>query len=62
MPKELVKVFFRPMNKEVTIEKGVTLLHGIREAGINLETICGGKGKCGKCKVVLEKGKVSPFI
>lgn len=57
MEKELIKILFKPMNKEVNIKKGVTLLHGVRKAGINLETICGGKGKCGKCKVILDKGK-----
>ena len=58
MEEELVKVLFKPMNKEVNIKKGVTLLHGVRKADINLETICGGKGKCGKCKVILDKGEV----
>ncbi|NIR87228.1 2Fe-2S iron-sulfur cluster binding domain-containing protein, partial [Candidatus Bathyarchaeota archaeon] len=35
------------------------LLDAIREAGIRIESICGGKGECGKCKVILNKGEVS---
>jgi len=30
----------------------------LREAGIRIESICGGKGKCGKCKVILERGEI----
>lgn len=58
MKKELIKVLFQPMSREAEIKKGFTLLHAAREAGINLESICGGKGKCGKCKVILGKGEV----
>jgi len=53
---ESIKIFFRPMNREVIIKKGSTLLDAAREAGIRLENICGGKGQCGKCKVILNKG------
>jgi uncharacterized 2Fe-2S/4Fe-4S cluster protein (DUF4445 family) len=30
----------------------------MREEGVHIEAICGGKGFCGKCKVILEKGKI----
>jgi len=56
---DLVKIFFDPMNREVEVERGTMLLDAIREAGIRIESICGGKGECGKCKVILNKGEVS---
>jgi uncharacterized 2Fe-2S/4Fe-4S cluster protein (DUF4445 family) len=54
-----VKVIFNPMDKMVEVEQGTILLDAIREAGINIRSICGGDGDCGTCKVILNKGKVS---
>lgn len=56
---DLVKIFFDPMSKEIEVKRGVLLLDAIREAGIRIESICGGKGECGKCRVILNKGEVS---
>ena len=41
------------------MERGTMLLDAIREAGIRIESICGGKGECGKCRVILIKGEAS---
>lgn len=43
----------------VTVTSGSTVLDAIREAGIQFEAICGGKGTCGKCKVIRISGKIS---
>ena len=56
---DLVKIFFDPMSKEIEVKQGALLLDAIREAGIRIESICGGKGECGKCRVILNKGEVS---
>ncbi|MCK5592566.1 2Fe-2S iron-sulfur cluster binding domain-containing protein, partial [Candidatus Bathyarchaeota archaeon] len=56
---DLVKIFFDPMSKEIAVKRGALLLDAIREAGIRIESICGGKGDCGKCRVILNKGEVS---
>ncbi|MFC1802477.1 ASKHA domain-containing protein [Thermoproteota archaeon] len=53
-----VRVFLNPINREIIAEKGDTLLHKLQEEGIRIEAICGGKGFCGKCKVILERGRV----
>jgi uncharacterized 2Fe-2S/4Fe-4S cluster protein (DUF4445 family) len=54
-----VKVVFNPMDKMVEVERGSVLLDAIREAGINIRSICGGDGDCGTCKVILNKGEIS---
>jgi uncharacterized 2Fe-2S/4Fe-4S cluster protein (DUF4445 family) len=54
-----VKVIFNPMDKMVEVERGTILLDAIREAAINIRSICGGEGECGTCKVILNKGEVS---
>jgi uncharacterized 2Fe-2S/4Fe-4S cluster protein (DUF4445 family) len=56
---ENVRVRFLPENKSVEVEKGTDLLDAAIEADIYVDSICGGRGKCGKCKVVVEAGNVS---
>lgn len=51
-----VRVVFHPMEKEAAVPPGDTVLSAIRSAGILVESICGGKGECSKCRVILVKG------
>jgi uncharacterized 2Fe-2S/4Fe-4S cluster protein (DUF4445 family) len=51
-----VSVVFHPLNKTVAVSRGVTVLDAIRLAGIQFESICGGKGECNKCRVIFLKG------
>ncbi|MDD1724042.1 MAG: ASKHA domain-containing protein [Methanospirillum sp.] len=54
-----VTVLFQPMNRMVAVPAGSTVLDAIREAGITFESICGGKGLCGKCRVIHRSGEIS---
>jgi uncharacterized 2Fe-2S/4Fe-4S cluster protein (DUF4445 family) len=45
---------FRPDGRQVSIHAGATLLEAAGQAGIILNSVCGGKGTCGKCLVTLE--------
>jgi len=38
------------------VEDGATVLEAARKLGAGVESICGGKGVCGKCKVRIEEG------
>jgi uncharacterized 2Fe-2S/4Fe-4S cluster protein (DUF4445 family) len=51
-----VSVTFQPMNRAVTVPNGTPLLSVLREARIPIESICGGKGLCRKCRVILTHG------
>ena len=53
---ELVTVSFSPVNKQVSVPKGTSVLDAIRQAAILFECICGGNGECNKCKVIFVKG------
>ena len=53
-----LQVQFNPINREISAEIGDTLLDRMQEEGVHIEALCGGKGFCGKCKVILESGKV----
>jgi len=45
-------VAFRPGNRMVRVETGTTILEAAAQADIILEAPCGGKGRCGKCRVL----------
>jgi len=53
---EEIRVILQPMNRVVTVPAGTPLLAAITLSGISIESICGGKGTCGKCRVILDKG------
>lgn len=53
-----ITVTFQPYGKRVRAPAGVTILEAARRAGIEVRSICGGKGSCGKCKVVVRRGEV----
>jgi uncharacterized 2Fe-2S/4Fe-4S cluster protein (DUF4445 family) len=56
-----LKVLINPLNVELTAEKGDVLLDVMREGGVRIESLCGGKGICGKCRVIHESGEVQSF-
>ncbi len=51
---EHFNVIFKPDGKQIAIHKGATLLEAAGQAGIILNTVCGGKGICEKCAVNIE--------
>lgn len=52
------KVTFLPYNVTVDVGKGTSVLEAAHKANIYINSICGGDGICGKCKVIIDKGKV----
>ena len=51
-----VKLVFFPYGKREWFKKGVSILDAAKALGIDLSSLCGGKGTCGKCKVKIEDG------
>ncbi len=49
----------QPMDTAVACGGGEDLLTALHNAGIEVESICGGMGICGKCKVRILEGKAS---
>jgi len=54
------KVTFQPVNQEIYISPGITVKDAINLAGLELDFPCGGRGKCGKCRLQIPKGAVAP--
>lgn len=51
-----MKVTFLPVGKQVEAEEKTVLMELIREQGIPMDFVCGGRKSCGKCKVLVTKG------
>ncbi len=56
-----LKVIFQPSGKRGEIQEGKTVLEASRELGVGIESLCGGKQTCGKCRVKILEGEFSPF-
>ena len=55
---DMYNVTFLPDGKEVEVEAGITLMQAAEKAGAYINSLCGGKGVCGKCRVQVTNGKV----
>ncbi|MEM2200675.1 MAG: ASKHA domain-containing protein [Ignisphaera sp.] len=51
-----VRVSFPQFNAVVEVDKGSTVLEVAQRVGIGIRSVCGGKGFCGKCKVLVKGG------
>jgi uncharacterized 2Fe-2S/4Fe-4S cluster protein (DUF4445 family) len=47
-------VTFEPDGKKVRVKGGTNILKAAKEAGVGIRSECGGKGVCGKCKVIIK--------
>ena len=55
---ETYRITFMPDEKSVEVEPGTTLIEAAEKAGIRINSLCGGEGVCGRCRVKLINGKV----
>jgi len=56
-----VKVIFQPSGRRGEVDKGINIIEASRRLGVDIETLCGEKRVCGKCKVRIEKGAFEKF-
>jgi len=55
---DTVHVTFHPKNTSVEVNRGATVLEAAASAGVIIASICGGDGICGKCRVIIQSGRV----
>jgi len=55
------QVIFQPSGGRGEVLEGKTILEASRELRVGIESLCGGMRDCGKCKVQLVEGTLSPF-
>ncbi len=50
------RVIFQPAGRQGYVPAGITVLEAARSLGVEIESICGGRQTCGKCRVIIEEG------
>lgn len=57
---ERCKVTFQPTGRDIYVLPGTTVKDAIYLARFDFDFPCGGRGKCGKCRVQIQSGATSP--
>jgi uncharacterized 2Fe-2S/4Fe-4S cluster protein (DUF4445 family) len=52
------KVTFLPEGETVEVESGVTIMEAAEKAEVYINSLCGGEGVCGRCRVQVIDGRV----
>ncbi len=50
-------VVFTPSGRQGDVEAGCSVLDAARQLGVDLDSVCGGRGICGRCQIVPAWGK-----
>jgi uncharacterized 2Fe-2S/4Fe-4S cluster protein (DUF4445 family) len=59
--KARVEIVFQPEGRRGVFSGGDSVLAAAQLLGVEVTSICGGHGRCGKCKVIIEEGaRVAP--
>ena len=56
-----VRVLFTPSGRQGEMAPGTNVLDAARSLGVDLDSICGGRGICGRCQVQLGSSKNVPL-
>ncbi|GAB4356536.1 MAG: ASKHA domain-containing protein [Oricola sp.] len=50
-------ILFMPSGKRGRFPEGTTVLEAARQLGVYVESVCGGRGICGRCQVEVQEGR-----
>lgn len=57
MTTQKVHIIFMPSGRRGTVRTGQTVLEAARDLGIHIDSICGGRLTCGKCRIQVAEGE-----
>ena len=55
------RVVFTPSGLEGVVAAGTTILEAARDLGADLDTVCGGRGICGRCQILPSVGRFAKW-
>ena len=58
---ESVQVVFTPSGKQGKVPAGNTVLQAAQQLGVDLDTVCGGRGICDRCQIDHSVGEFAKF-
>jgi len=56
VPEQMVKVVFTPSGRRGSFPVNTPLLHAARVLGVDIDSVCGGRGLCGRCQIICAQG------
>ncbi len=56
MQKDEIEITFQPYGRRRKFLSGITIMEAAKTLGIDISSLCSGKGTCGKCKVKVQRG------
>jgi len=56
-----VLVVFSPSGRRGHFPKGTPVLQAARSLGVDVDSVCGGRGLCGRCQVLLSEGEFPKY-
>jgi uncharacterized 2Fe-2S/4Fe-4S cluster protein (DUF4445 family) len=54
-------VVFTPSGKRGRFPLGTSLIGAARQLGVDIDSVCGGRGICGRCKVLVSEGEFAKY-
>jgi len=57
MPSPDALVVFTPSGRRGRFPRGTPVLQAAQQLGVDLDSVCGGRGMCGRCQVLLSAGR-----
>ncbi len=54
------RILFAPSGKRGSVPAGSTVLDAARSLGVDLDSVCGGRGLCGRCQIEVQTGELTP--
>ena len=55
------RVVFTPSGLDGEVESGTSVLDAARRLGVDLDSVCGGRGICGRCQITPSIGSFSKW-
>ena len=55
------RIVFTPSGLDGTVEDGITVLDAARKLGADIDSVCGGRGICGRCQITPSFGSFSKW-
>jgi uncharacterized 2Fe-2S/4Fe-4S cluster protein (DUF4445 family) len=55
-----IKINLEPIGKRIELDLPENALKAILDAGIGIKSVCGGKGSCGKCRIIILDNAAGP--
>ncbi len=58
---DTVLAVFSPSGKRGNFQRGTTVLDAARQLGVDLDSVCGGRGICGRCQIDVAEGEFAKY-